>query len=204
MEFTLPTLEYSFDALEPYIDSQTMQIHHDKHHAGYIKNLNDALSAYPPLQSKTAEELLADLNSIPEEIRTAVQNNAGGHLNHTLFWEVIAPNTGGIPTDGVRDKIHERWASFDAFKEEFSKAAATRFGSGWTWLVVDAQKQLHVYSTANQDSPVMQSHVPILGLDVWEHAYYLKYQNRRAEYIEAFWNIINWEAVNAKLERAFT
>lgn len=204
MEFTLPTLEYSFDALEPYIDSQTMQIHHDKHHAGYIKNLNDALSAYPPLQSKTAEELLADLDSIPEEIRTTVQNNAGGHLNHTLFWEVIAPNSGGIPTDGVRDKIHERWASFDAFKEEFSKAAATRFGSGWAWLVVDAQKQLHVYSTANQDSPVMQSHVPLLGLDVWEHAYYLKYQNRRAEYIEAFWNIINWEAVNAKLERAFT
>lgn len=204
MEIQLPELGYAFDALMPYIDEQTMQIHHGKHHAGYIKNLNDALSEFSYLQSKTAEELLSDLSLLPEEVRTTIQNNAGGHVNHSLFWEIIGPNTGGSPADGVRDKIHEKWGSFEAFKGEFNKAALSRFGSGWAWLVVDENKQLQVYSTANQDSPLMQSHVPILGLDVWEHAYYLNYQNRRAEYIEAFWNIVNWQKVNEKLERART
>lgn len=204
MELTLPDLPYSFDALEPHIDRKTMEIHHGKHHAGYTNKINEALEGHEELKNKTIEEILIDLDSIPEDIRVAIQNNGGGFANHSLFWEILSPEGGGNPTDGVRDLIHQQWASYEAFKDEFSKTALSRFGSGWAWLVVDKDKKLHIYSTANQDSPYSQGHVPILGLDVWEHAYYLHYQNKRADYVEAFWNLINWEKVNENLEKAFT
>ena len=195
MAHQLPSLPYAFDALEPHIDAQTMQIHHGKHHQAYINNLNTALEAHPDLQAKSVEDLIKDLNALPEAIRTAVRNNGGGHANHSLFWTLLAPNAGGAPTGKAADAITGAFGSFDAFKEQFAKAATTRFGSGWAWLVSSSGK-LAIESTANQDSPIMEGKKPILGLDVWEHAYYLKYQNRRAEYIAAFENVINWESIN--------
>ncbi len=195
MAFTLPPLPYPYDALEPYIDARTMEIHHTKHHQGYVNNLNKALEGYPELQNKSIEELLRGLNEIPEAIRTAVRNNGGGHANHSLFWTIMKPNGGGEPTGELAEAIKATFGSFDAFKEKFSAEAAGRFGSGWAWLVVDENGKLQVYSTPNQDSPYMQGHTPILGLDVWEHAYYLKYQNRRAEYIQNWWNVVNWDQV---------
>ena len=201
MAFTLPALPYAYDALTPYIDEETMHVHHEKHHNAYITNANAALEKHPELADKTIEELLADLNSIPEDIRTAVRNNGGGHANHSLFWTVLAPNAGGEPTGAVKDGIEEAFGSFDAMKEKFSAAAAGRFGSGWAWLVVSDGK-LEITSTPNQDSPISEGKTPILGLDVWEHAYYLNYKNVRPEYIKAFWNLVNWDEVNRRLAAA--
>ena len=201
MAFTLPALPYAYDALTPYIDEETMHLHHEKHHNAYITNANAALEKHPELADKTIEELLADLNSIPEDIRTAVRNNGGGHANHSLFWTVLAPNAGGEPTGAVKDGIEEAFGSFDAMKEKFSAAAAGRFGSGWAWLVVSDGK-LEITSTPNQDSPISEGKTPILGLDVWEHAYYLNYKNVRPEYIKAFWNLVNWDEVNRRLAAA--
>ena len=201
MAFTLPALPYAYYALTPYIDEETMHLHHEKHHNAYITNANAALEKHPELADKTIEELLADLNSIPEDIRTAVRNNGGGHANHSLFWTVLAPNAGGEPTGAVKDGIEEAFGSFDAMKEKFSAAAAGRFGSGWAWLVVSDGK-LEITSTPNQDSPISEGKTPILGLDVWEHAYYLNYKNVRPEYIKAFWNLVNWDEVNRRLAAA--
>ena len=201
MAFTLPALPYAYDALTPYIDEETMHLHHEKHHNAYITNANAALEKHPEWADKTIEELLADLNSIPEDIRTAVRNNGGGHANHSLFWTVLAPNAGGEPTGAVKDGIEEAFGSFDAMKEKFSAAAAGRFGSGWAWLVVSDGK-LEITSTPNQDSPISEGKTPILGLDVWEHAYYLNYKNVRPEYIKAFWNLVNWDEVNRRLAAA--
>lgn len=201
MAHQLPPLPYAFNALEPHIDAQTMEIHHDRHHATYVNNLNAALESAPELQSKSVEELISDLNSVPEGIRTAVRNNGGGHANHTLFWEILSANGGGAPTGALADAINDAFGSFDNFKAEFTKAATTRFGSGWAWLVVDGGK-LSVTSTPNQDTPLMEGKTPILGLDVWEHAYYLKYQNKRPDYIGAFWNVVNWDVVSQKFEAA--
>jgi Fe-Mn family superoxide dismutase len=195
MAFKLPPLPYSEDALEPYIDARTMSIHHDKHHAGYTNNLNNALDGHPDLAGKSVEELLGSLNSVPESIRGAVRNNGGGFANHSLFWTIMAPGAGGAPSGELAEAIDEAFGSFDSFKETFAKAAATRFGSGWAWLYVDASGKLAVTSTANQDTPLMEGGKPILGLDVWEHAYYLNYQNRRPDYIAAWWNVVNWSAV---------
>ena len=198
MAHQLPSLPYAFDALEPHIDAQTMQIHHGKHHQAYINNRNAALEAHPDLQAKSVEDLIKDLNALPEAIRTAVRNNGGGHANHSLFWTLMAPNAGGAPTGKAADAINGAFGSFDTFKEQFGKAATTRFGSGWAWLVSSSGK-LVIESTANQDSPIMEGKKPILGLDVWEHAYYLKYQNRRPDYVAAFWNVVNWNTVNGRL-----
>ncbi len=192
--FQLPPLGYPFDALEPYIDAMTMQIHHDKHHGAYVTNLNKALESYPDLQNKDLGSLLRDINTVPEAIRTAVRNNGGGNLNHTLFWEWMGPGGSNHPTGTLAGEISSAFGSFDSFKEKFTQAASTRFGSGWAWLVKSNDK-LEIYSTANQDSPVMEGKYPILGLDVWEHAYYLKYQNRRPDYIQAWWNVVNWDNV---------
>ncbi|PJF21363.1 MAG: superoxide dismutase, partial [Phototrophicales bacterium] len=193
-------LPYAFNALEPHIDARTMEIHHDKHHAGYTNNLNNAIAG-TEWENKSIEEILANLNAIPEEKRTAVRNNGGGYANHCLFWEIMSPNGGGQPTGELADAINAAFGSFDAFKEAFSKAAATQFGSGWAWLVVDNGK-LTVTSTPNQDTPLMEGKTPILGLDVWEHAYYLNYQNRRADYIAAFFNVIDWNKVAEKFAAA--
>jgi len=200
MAFTLPPLPYSSDALEPYIDRQTMEIHHDKHHGTYVKNLNAALEKYPELQSKSIEDLLRAINTVPADIRTAVRNNGGGHANHSMFWLIMAPNAGGQPTGAIADALKSSFGSFDTFKNEFTKAALGRFGSGWAW-VVDQGGRLVIESTANQDSPLMEGRKPVFGLDVWEHAYYLKYQNRRADYIEAWWNVVNWTEINKRLSR---
>ncbi|WP_458120222.1 superoxide dismutase [Paenibacillus sp. Z6-24] len=202
MAFELPALPYPNNALEPHIDEQTMMIHHDRHHNTYVTNLNAALESAPELQSKSLDELISDLNSVPESIRTAVRNNGGGHHNHSLFWEVIGPDAGGAPTGELAAAIDSELGGFDKFKEDFAKAATTRFGSGWAWLVVDKDGKLAITSTANQDSPVMEGLTPLLGLDVWEHAYYLKYQNKRPDYISAFWNVVNWDAVNARYTAA--
>ncbi len=201
MAYELPALPYSFDALEPHIDALTMEIHHDRHHGTYVKNLNAALEGHSDLASKSIEDLLRGINDVPEAIRTAVRNNGGGHANHSLFWEILSPNGGGQPTGTVADAINSTFGSFDAFKEEFTKAATGRFGSGWAWLVVDGGK-LAITSTPNQDSPYMEGKTPVLGLDVWEHAYYLKYQNKRPDYIGAFWNVVNWAEVNKRYEAA--
>lgn len=201
MAFQLPPLPYANDALEPHIDAQTMEIHHDRHHNTYVTNLNAALENAPELQDKSLEELIANLDAVPESIRTAVRNNGGGHANHSLFWEVIGPNGGGQPTGALADAINSELGGFDKFKEDFAKAATTRFGSGWAWLVVKDGK-LAVTSTPNQDSPIMEGQTPLLGLDVWEHAYYLKYQNKRPDYIAAFWNVVNWEEVGKRYENA--
>lgn len=199
--FTLPTLGYDFAALEPAIDAQTMQLHHGKHHQGYIDNANKALAGYPELQKLTAEELLTDLAAVPATIRMAVRNNVGGHVNHSLFWSVIAPQAGGEPTDELAKAIGREFRSFEAFQKQLAEAAGQRFGSGWAWLSAK-DGALRVHSTANQDSPISEGWTPILGLDVWEHAYYLRYQNRRADYVQAFWSIVNWDAVAARFAAA--
>ncbi len=201
MAFQTPALPYAVDALEPYIDAKTMTVHHDGHHVAYTNNLNNALEGHPDLQNKSAEELLANLSSVPESIRGAVRNNGGGHVNHSLFWTIMSPQGGGDPSGKVADAINQVFGSFEKFKEEFAKAAATRFGSGWAWLVVDQAGKLAIVSTANQDSPLSDGLTPILGLDVWEHAYYLKYQNKRADYIGAFWNVVNWPQVAANFDK---
>ncbi|HGV8371954.1 TPA: superoxide dismutase [Enterococcus faecium] len=201
MTYTLPDLPYAYDALEPYIDEETMHLHHDKHHNTYVTNLNAAIEKYPELCEKTIEELLSDMDAIPTDIKTAVRNNGGGHANHSFFWEIMAPNAGGEPTGEIKEAINEAFGDFSSFKEEFKKAAAGRFGSGWAWLVMENGK-LAITSTANQDSPLMEGKTPILGLDVWEHAYYLKYKNVRPDYIAAFWNVINWDEVNKRFEAA--
>lgn len=201
MTYKLPELPYDYNALEPYIDEETMHLHHDKHHNTYVTNLNAAIEKHPELGEKTVEELISDMNAVPEDIKTAVQNNGGGHANHSFFWEIMAPNAGGEPTGAIKDAINEAFGDFDSFKEEFKTAAAGRFGSGWAWLVLDGGK-LAITSTPNQDSPLMEGKTPILGLDVWEHAYYLKYKNVRPDYIAAFWNVVNWEKVNEHFENA--
>ncbi|NOZ72449.1 MAG: superoxide dismutase [Chloroflexi bacterium] len=198
MAFELPPLPYGYDDLAPYIGGDTMRFHHDKHHAGYTNNLNAAIEKHPELAEVSAEDLLRNLASVPEDIRTAVRNNGGGYVNHSLFWEVMSPQGGGAPTGALAAALDAAFGGFEEFKSLFSKAAATRFGSGWAWLAFDAFGNLVVYSTPNQDSPYLSNHNPILGLDVWEHAYYLNYQNRRPDYIAAFWNVVNWEAVTAK------
>ncbi|WP_339306727.1 superoxide dismutase [Paenibacillus sp. FSL L8-0435] len=202
MTFQLPALPYANDALEPHIDAQTMEIHHDRHHNTYVTNLNAALESAPELQEKSLEDLIANLDSVPEGIRTAVRNNGGGHANHSLFWEIIGPNGGGAPTGDIAAAIDSELGGFDKFKEDFAKAATTRFGSGWAWLVVGKDGKLSITSTPNQDSPLFEGLTPVLGLDVWEHAYYLKYQNKRPDYIGAFWNVINWDEVNKRYASA--
>ena len=196
MAFELAPLPYANDALEPHIDARTMEIHHDKHHAGYTAKLNAALEGHSDLAGKPIEEILRNINSVPETIRQAVINNGGGYANHNLFWQVMAPKAGGDPTGAIGDAIKSELSDFKAFKDKFANAAATRFGSGWAWLCVDDKKKLVVTSTPNQNSPLMDGMTPILGLDVWEHAYYLNYQNRRPDYIEAWWNVVNWKHVD--------
>jgi Fe-Mn family superoxide dismutase len=198
MAHSLPPLPYPTDALEPHIDKQTMEIHHGKHHNAYVTNLNAALEKHPELQSKSIEDLLRNLNTVPEDIRTAVRNNGGGHYNHTMFWQIMGPNAGGPPTGAIADAITGSFGTFDAFKEQVSKAGVGRFGSGWAW-VIDQGGKLVVESTANQDSPLMEGKKAVFGVDVWEHAYYLKYQNRRPDYIAAWWNVVNWAEINKRL-----
>jgi Fe-Mn family superoxide dismutase len=199
MPFTLPPLPYAFAALEPYIDKMTMEIHHGKHHGTYVSNLNKALESAPGLAGKTIEELLANnLSLVPENIRTAVRNNGGGHINHSMFWQIMAPQAGGQPSGHLAEAFQSTFGSFGQFQEKFTAAALGRFGSGWAWLTAQGGK-LDIYSTANQDNPVMEGKYPVMGLDVWEHAYYLKYQNRRAEYITAWWKVVNW----AEIEKRF-
>jgi Fe-Mn family superoxide dismutase len=199
MAHQLPPLPYDAAALEPHIDAQTMQIHHGKHHAAYVNNLNAALEKHADLQSKSAEDLIKNLGAIPEDIRGAVRNNGGGHVNHTMFWQIMGPGKGGQPTGAIADAIKGGFGSFDAFKDQMNKGGATRFGSGWVWLVSSGGK-LTVESTANQDNPMSDGKKPIFGIDVWEHAYYLKYQNRRPDYLAAWWNVINWDEVNRRLK----
>lgn len=201
MTYTLPDLSYAYDALEPYIDEETMHLHHDKHHNTYVTNLNAAIEKYPELGEKSVEELISDMDAIPEDIKTAVRNNGGGHANHSFFWKIMAPNAGGEPTGAIKEAIDAAFGDFASFKAEFKTAATGRFGSGWAWLAVDNGK-LVVTSTANQDSPLMEGQIPVLGLDVWEHAYYLNYKNVRPDYIEAFWNLVNWDEVNKQFEQA--
>ena len=195
--YKLPDLPYAFDALEPHIDAKTMEIHHDKHHAAYTNNLNTALEKHPDIQGKPLDELLRNLDNVPDDIRTAVRNNGGGYVNHALFWEIMAPNGGGAPTGKLADAINSAFGSFDDFKQKVQAAGAGQFGSGWAWLALGDGK-LHVYGTPNQDSPIMKGHTPLLGVDVWEHAYYLKYQNKRPDYLAAWWNTVNWDAVSAR------
>lgn len=195
MAFELPNLPYAFDALEPHIDARTMEIHHGKHHAAYVNNLNKALEGHSDLQNKSLEDLLGSINSVPEDIRTAVRNNGGGHANHTLFWQIMGPNGGGQPGGELANAINSAFGSFDEFKSKFAAAAAGRFGSGWAWLIANPDGSVSITSLPNQDSPLMEGKTPILGLDVWEHAYYLKYQNRRPDYISAWWNVVNWDEV---------
>lgn len=198
MAHELPPLPYAHDALEPHIDALTMEIHHGKHHQAYVNNVNKALEAHPDLANRSIEDLIRDLRSVPDGIRVAVRNNGGGHANHSLFWASMGPGKGGAPSGRLADAISSTFGSFDAFKEKFTAAAATRFGSGWAWLVSNGGT-LEVLSTPNQDSPLMEGKTPLLGLDVWEHAYYLKYQNRRPDYITAWWNVVDWDAVAARL-----
>ena len=198
MAYELPALPYDYNALEPHIDAQTMEIHHTKHHQTYITKLNGALEGHPDLANKAVDDLISDLASIPEDIRGAVRNNGGGHANHTLFWQVMGPNGGGAPNGNVANAIDAAFGTFDAFKEQFSAAGAARFGSGWVWLINDGGT-LSIESSANQDSPIMEGRSAILGLDVWEHAYYLRYQNRRPDYMAAWFSVVNWETVNQRL-----
>jgi len=198
MAHTLPPLPYPSDALEPHIDKQTMEIHHGKHHNAYVTNLNAALEKHPELANKSVEDLLKGINTVPEDIRTAVRNNGGGHANHSMFWQIMGPKAGGAPSGAIADAITSSFGSFDKLKEEFKKAATGRFGSGWAW-VVDNGGKLAVESTANQDSPLMDGKKIVFGIDVWEHAYYLKYQNRRPDYIDAWWNVVNWTEINKRL-----
>ncbi|MEH7492798.1 superoxide dismutase [Neobacillus sp. 3P2-tot-E-2] len=201
MAFELPQLPYAYDALEPHIDKETMNIHHTKHHNTYVTNLNNALQGNDELLAKSVEEVIANLDAVPEAARTAVRNNGGGHANHSLFWQILAPNGGGAPSGELADAINNKFGSLESFKEEFAKAATTRFGSGWAWLSV-SNGELEVSSTPNQDSPLMEGKTPILGLDVWEHAYYLNYQNRRPDYISSFWNVVNWDEVSKRYTAA--
>ncbi len=201
MTHTLPVLPYAFTALEPHIDARTMEIHYTKHHQAYINNLNAAIEKHPELADKTVEELVADLEMVPEDIRTAVRNNGGGHLNHSMFWEIMAPAAGGKPAGELLVAIEKAFGSFEKFTEVFAAAAASRFGSGWAWLVVDG-KEVSVMSTANQDNPITDGRTPILGLDVWEHAYYLHYQNRRPEYVKAWWSVVNWKEVEKRYQES--
>jgi superoxide dismutase, Fe-Mn family len=201
MAFELPALPYAEDALEPHIDKETMNIHHTRHHNTYVTNLNNALAGNEELLSKSVEEVISNLDAVPEAARTAVRNNGGGHANHSLFWTILSPNGGGAPSGELADAINNKFGSLEAFKEEFAKAATTRFGSGWAWLAVN-NGELEVTSTPNQDSPLMEGKTPILGLDVWEHAYYLKYQNKRPDYISAFWNVVNWDEVAKRYSAA--
>ena len=198
MAHSLPPLPYPSDALEPYIDKQTMEIHHGKHHQAYVTNLNAALEKHPALQSKSVEDLLKGINTVPEDIRTAVRNNGGGHANHSMFWQIMGPKAGGAPTGKIADAINGSFGSFDKFKEEFKKAAVGRFGSGWAW-VIESGNKLSIESTANQDRPLMDNKKIVFGVDVWEHAYYLKYQNRRPDYVDAWWNVVNWAEINKRL-----
>ncbi|EAD6791086.1 superoxide dismutase [Listeria monocytogenes] len=201
MTYELPKLSYTYDALEPNFDKETMEIHYTKHHNTYVTKLNEAVAGHPELASKSVEELVANLDSVPEDIRGAVRNHGGGHANHTLFWSILSPNGGGAPTGNLKAAIESEFGTFDEFKEKFNAAAAARFGSGWAWLVVNDGK-LEIVSTANQDSPLSDGKTPVLGLDVWEHAYYLKFQNRRPEYIDTFWNVINWDEANKRFDAA--
>ncbi|EHD1676097.1 superoxide dismutase [Listeria monocytogenes] len=201
MTYELPKLPYTYDALEPNFDKETMEIHYTKHHNTYVTKLNEAVAGHPELASKSVEELVANLDSVPEDIRGAVRNHGGGHANHTLFWSILSPNGGGAPTGDLKSAIESEFGTFDEFKEKFNAAAAARFGSGWAWLVVNNGK-LEIVSTANQDSPLSDGKTPVLGLDVWEHAYYLKFQNRRPEYIDTFWNVINWDEANKRFDAA--
>jgi len=200
MAFEVPPLPYDYNALEPYIDTQTMQLHHDKHHAAYVNNLNAALQNQAQLASWTVEDLVRRINEVPESIRTAVRNNAGGHINHTMFWQIMGPNAGGAPTGELAAAIQQTFGSFDQFKSAFNDAGVKRFGSGWAWLVLDRSGKLQVISTANQDSPLMDGMFPVMGNDVWEHAYYLKYQNRRPDYLAAWWNVVNWDVVGKRYD----
>ena len=201
MAYTLPDLPYGYDALEPYIDVETMHLHHDKHHNTYVTNLNAAIEKYPELAEQSVEELVSNLNELPEDIRTAVRNNGGGHANHSFFWKIMAPNAGGEPTGAIKEAIDDAFGSFEKMKEEFKTAATGRFGSGWAWLVMTNGK-LEITSTPNQDSPLTDGKTPIIGLDVWEHAYYLKYKNVRPDYIAAFWDVVNWDQANENLAAA--
>lgn len=201
MAYELPQLPYAYDALEPHIDKETMNIHHTKHHNTYVTNVNAALEGNTELLAKSVEELVSNLDAVPEAVRTAVRNNGGGHANHSLFWQILSPNGGGEPSGVLADAINSKFGSLASFKEEFAKAATTRFGSGWAWLVVN-NGELEVTSTPNQDSPLMEGKTPVLGLDVWEHAYYLNYQNRRPDYIGAFWNVVNWDEVTKRYNEA--
>ncbi|MCF6408490.1 superoxide dismutase [Pseudalkalibacillus salsuginis] len=200
-KYELPALPYEFNALEPHIDEETMKIHHGKHHNTYVTKLNSALEGHADLQDKGIDSLVSNLDAVPENIRTAVRNNGGGHANHTLFWQLLSPNGGGTPTGEVADAINSKFGSFEKFQDEFTAAATGRFGSGWAWLVVN-NGELEVTSTPNQDTPLMDGKTPILGLDVWEHAYYLNYQNRRPDYIAAFWNVVNWDEVEKRFQEA--
>jgi superoxide dismutase, Fe-Mn family len=202
MAFELPALPYAFDALEPHIDARTMEIHHGKHHQTYVNNLNAALESHPDLQNKSIEELMRNLNSVPESIRTAVRNNGGGHVNHSLFWKLMSSNGGGEPGGELGQAINSTFGSFANLKDQVNKAGTTRFGSGWGWLVVDGSGKLEVTSTPNQDTPLSEGKTPILGVDVWEHAYYLKYQNRRPDYLAAWWNVVNWDQVAENYTKA--
>jgi Fe-Mn family superoxide dismutase len=197
MAHSVPPLPYDYNALEPHIDEQTMRIHHDKHHAAYVNNLNAALEKHPELAGKSVEDLVKGINTVPEDIRTAVRNNGGGHINHTMFWEIMGPGKGGEPTGRIGDAIKSSFGDFEKFKTQMNDAGVKRFGSGWAWLI-DAGGKLAIESTANQDSPLMEGKKPLLGIDVWEHAYYLKYQNRRPDYLAAWWSVVNWDAVNKR------
>jgi Fe-Mn family superoxide dismutase len=200
-KFELPQLPYAYEALEPHIDKETMNIHHTKHHNTYVTNVNNALAGNEELLSKSVEELVSNLDAVPENVRTAVRNNGGGHANHSLFWTILSPNGGGEPTGDLASALNDKFGSYDKFKEAFAAAATTRFGSGWAWLVVN-NGEIEVTSTPNQDSPLMEGKTPILGLDVWEHAYYLNYQNRRPDYISSFWNVVNWDEVSKRYSAA--
>ena len=202
MAFELSPLPYNYDALEPYIDTQTMQLHHDMHHQTYVNNLNTAVGKYSDLQSKSPEDLVRELNSIPEDIRTAVRNNGGGDVNHTMFWQIMGPNAGGEPTGAIAQVISENFGDFESFKQRFNDAGTKQFGSGWVWLILTPQGKFEITSSPNQDSPITAGNFPIMGNDVWEHAYYLKYQNKRAEYLKQWWNVIKWDEINKRLEMA--
>ena len=202
MAHSLPPLPYAFDALEPHIDAKTMEIHHGKHHQAYVNNLNAALEKAPELQNKSLDDLLKNLNSVPEAVRTAVRNNGGGHWNHTMFWQIMAPGAGGNPSGAIGEAITKAFGGFDKFKEQLNAAATSRFGSGWAWLVVERGGGLKIESTPNQDNPLMEGRTAIMGIDVWEHAYYLKYQNRRPDYLTAWWNVANWKEIGKRFEAA--
>jgi len=202
MPYELPTLPYHKEALEPHMDAQTMEIHHGKHHNAYVTNLNKAIAGKADLEKKKIEDLISNLDAVPQEIRTAVRNNGGGHANHSMFWKTLAPKAGGQPSGALSQEIQSTFGSFDAFKEKFEAAGIGRFGSGWVWLIINKSGKLEIVSTANQDNPLMEGNKPVLGCDVWEHAYYLKYQNRRPDYLKAFWNVVNWAEVNKYYEAA--